>query len=311
MTFEETVIFYNPEHADEFVSKLKKAGYKAKSRKVSKLVRDTVCTGRLDDFISLFSDKKEECAGNAVQNGMQEIFNEVFSEFAEELISRREQLSEFLGSAGAGDCISDIDGIGEFMAQEKEFGDEGWEEYRRTMLLINILDENELIERRDGGLYLKGKAEPGGMVTGVPPEMVLDVFTLEERVAYNVHTLINVMSGLEVHVSLPPEFLLAGENELIDAAMEEYDVDEESFLRLSEDAYIKSLLADRILGLLKESEKVTFEDLFEDIGEMKFSASDTNEEFYFDLDENFLKELLADMKRLGILKIKGNRYKVS
>ena len=312
MTFEETIIFYNPEHADEFTLKLKKSGFRAKAKRVSTLVKETICTGRIDDFISLFNEEKKKYDNGSDKTDVQALMTDMYSEIIDELELRKNRLSGFFGSAHPGDCISDIPGFngcgGWTEAGDDEPGAENDEE-RGNKTLFHLLNENGLLESESGKWILKSMAEPGEIITAVPSDMMLEASSREKRSRYNINTIINVMSGVETHVTLPPEFSISAEPEMIDRILDEYDVDEESILKLKENGYIKSLLAERIIEYLKEKERTPFDELFGEMKNLKFMLENTNDEFRFDLDEKFLKDMLGEMKKMDLIKSKGNHFR--
>lgn len=312
MTFEETIIFYNQEHAEEFTSKLKKTGFKAKNRRICTLVKETVCTGRIDDFVSLFSEERRKYEDNDDKTDIQSLMADMYTEIIDELSGRKNQLSDFFGSAKTGDCISDLPGFeGCDSWKETEDDDASADpgEGRGGRTIFHLLNENGLLENTDGKWILKGAVEPGSIITAVPSDMMLEASSPEKRGNYNINTIINVMSGIETHVTLPPEFSIAAEPEMIDEIMEKYDVDEESVWRLKENGYIKSLLAEKIIGYLKENERTSFDELFGEMKNLKFTVENTCDEFRFDLDEKFLKDMLGEMKRMDLIKSKGNRFR--
>ncbi|MBN1431197.1 MAG: hypothetical protein JW931_00315 [Methanomicrobiaceae archaeon] len=314
MTFEETIIFYNPEHADEFTSKLKKTGFKTKSRKISTLVKETLCTGTIDDFISLFHEERQKYEDNGEKTDVQVLMSDMYTEIIDELTLRKERLSEFFSSAKPGDCLSAVpgfEGCKEWKEPEAENPDDDENKIAKSMTIFHLLNENGLLEKNGEEWLLRSAAEPGRIVTAVPSDMMLEASSPEKRSRFNINTIINVMSGVETHVSLPPEFSIAAEPEIIDEVMEVYDVDEDSVWRLKENGYIKSLLAEKIIDYLNKGDKSSFDDLFGEMKNLKFTVENTSDEFRFDLDEKFLKGMLGDMKRMNLIKSKGNRFKTA
>jgi len=312
MTFEETIIFYNPEHADEFTLKMKKSGFKAKTKRVSTLVKQTLCTGRIDDFVSLFSEEKEKYENAGEQSDVSALMSDMYSEIIDELTMRKKRLTRFFGSASPGDILSDIPGFKDCSSWSGPADDEASadsDEERGNKTLFHLLNENGLLENTDGGWILKSATEPGNIITAVPSDMMLEASSAEKRNKYNINTIINVMSGIETHVTLPPEFSIAAEPEMIDEIMEKYDVDEESIWSLKENGYIKSLLAEKIIGYLKENERTPFDDIFAEMKNLKFTVESSSDEFRFDLDKKFLKDMLSDMKRMDLIKSKGNHFR--
>jgi len=311
MTFEETIIFYNAEHADEFTLKLKKSGFRAKTKRVSTLVKETICTGRIDDFVSLFNEEKDKYENSSEKTDVQSLVSDMYSEIIEELVLRKGRLSNFFDLAQPGDCISNLPGFR---------GCEGWKEDREEIpadkddervnkTLFHLLNENRLLENRDGKWILKNTAEPGDIITAVPSDMMLETSSQEKRARYNINAIINVMSGVETHVILPPEFSIAAEPEIIDEILEKYDVDEDSIWMLRENGYIKSLLAEKIIEYLKKNERTSFDELFGEMKNLKFAVENTSDEFRFDIDEKFLKDMLGDLKKMDLIKSKGNHFR--
>lgn len=311
MTFEETIVFYNPEHADEFTLKLKKSGFRAKTKRVSTLVKETICTGKIDDFVSLFNEEKEKYENSGEKTDVQSLMSDMYSEIIDELVLRKGRLSNFFGLAHPGDCISDLPGFRgcESWKEDGEKNTADKDEERANKTLFHLLNENSLLENTDGKWILKDTTEPGDIITAVPSDMMLEASSQEKRARYNINTIINVMSGVETHITLPPEFSIAAEPEIMDEILEKYDVDEDSVWMLRENGYIKSLLAEKIIEYLKKNERTSFDELFGEMRNLKFTVENTSDEFRFDLDEKFLKDMLGDMKKMDLIKSKGNHFR--
>lgn len=312
MTFEDTIIFYNPEHADEFAQNLKKAGFKAKTKRISTLVKQTICTGKIDDFVSLFSEEKKKYENGEEQSDVSSLMSDMYSEIIEELTLRKKRLMEFFGSVNPGDLISDLPGFKDWCSWSRDGTEDlsaDSDEKRGNITMFHLLNENDLLENSDAGWILKYSKEPKDIITAIPSDMVIEASSAEKRSKYNINTIINVMSGIETHVILPAEFSIVAEPGIIDEIIEKYDVDEESIWRLKENGYIKSMLAEKIIDHLKENERTPFDELFEEIKNLEITTENSCDEFRFDLDEKFLKDMLNDLKKMNLIKSKGNHFR--
>ncbi len=316
MAFEETIIFYSSEDAEVFSKKLREDGMRTKTKTVKALVKDTLCKAQIKDMRDFFIEESENFSED--ESEISALLKEAYSTVISELESMERSVFEFLDLRNDGECISDDPEVARFLDMIKQEGGvaklgelamQGDLFASRMMRIIPALEENGMIEVRDEKKYLKKTKEANEIVTAMPSDMLLEGSSQESRKKFNIKTIVNVMSGSEYHVTTPPEFAFKVDLNEIDSLFEGLNFEEESFVRLKENIFLKTLIAERIIDFLKQKEKASAEEISEEIMDVRISLKETGDEFVFDLESEYIAELLSDMKKLGIVKGKGNRYR--
>ncbi|MBN2734041.1 MAG: hypothetical protein JXQ82_04185 [Methanomicrobiaceae archaeon] len=317
MAFEETLIFYNPLDAENFSKKLRDEGSRTKTRTVKTLVKDTVCKAEINNFREFFIEESENFKDD--ESEISAIMRETYAMVISELESMEGHIKEFLDLRDDGECISDDPDVGRFLETLKErdgiskLGElalEGDEFASRMMRIIPVLEENGMVETRDDKKYLKKTKDVKELVTTMPSDILLEGSSNEARMKYGIKTIVSVMSGSEYHVTTPAEFAFKTDLNELDGLVGDFSVEEESFIRLKENIFLKTLIAGRIMDFLKEKGKAGTDEITEEIKDVRISVKETGDEFAFDLERDYINEIIADMKKLDIIKGKGNRFRI-
>ena len=64
-----------------------------------------------------------------------------------------------------------------------------------------------------------------------------------------------------------------------------------------------------ILACIKNEGKTSLDEIYETVRSSSVEVSSGTDEFVFDLGREFIAEVLSEMKIMGIIKGKGNRFK--
>ena len=129
------------------------------------------------------------------------------------------------------------------------------------------------------------------------------------RRAHGIKTVINVVSGAEYHVTTPPDFSLAVNFDKLDRMVADYDIDPASYTKMKENIVAKNMVAKNILACIKNEEKTSLDGIYETVKSSSVEVSSGTDEFVFDLGREFIAEVLSEMKIMGIIKGKGNRFR--
>jgi len=317
MAFEETIIFYSPADADIFSKKLRDEGCRTKTRVVQSLVKETICKAQIKDLRDFFIEESEDFKDD--ESEMTSLIQDTYNSVISELESMEGSIKEFLDLREEGECISDDPEVARFLEMLKEEGGaaklgelamQGDEFASRMMRIIPALEENGMIENRDEKKYLKKTKDANEIVTSMPSDILLEGSSQESRKKYNIKTVVNVMSGSEYHITTPPEFAFKTDLNELDSFVDGLIFEEESYIRLKENIFLKTLIAERIMDFLKAKEKAAAEEITEEIKDVRISLQETGDEFAFDLESDYIADILLDMKKLNIIKGKGNRFRI-
>ncbi|WOF17131.1 hypothetical protein F1737_10805 [Methanoplanus sp. FWC-SCC4] len=325
MVFEETLIFYNPEHAEEFAQILNADGCKPVIRVVNKLASETSFKAAIKDFRRYFSDelsKLKECEEipDEDDSEMNDILIEAYNSLISEFDSITGTINAFYEMTAEDGCISDDPDYEQYnnlisgddsAGQVRDILAEEGSRLKKTMTALPILELNDLIEEREGKKYLLKAADTEALSLSLPSDVMYEELSEEELVKYNIKTVVSVVSCPEYHLSLPLEFALKADLKSLDEAVLNYDIDKESYLSLKESIFLNTLIAGRVIDVLKEVEKAGMEEMFERLKSINISSDASGDEFLFDLDKNYIKDVLVDMKKMGVIKGKGNRIKLA
>ncbi|MBP2134360.1 hypothetical protein J2128_002326 [Methanomicrobium sp. W14] len=322
MVFEETLVFYSLNDAEEFSKRLREKGIRVKTKSVRTLVSDTVYKAGIKNFRDFILEESK--ALNKNTDEIAAFFKEVYSAALNDLESLEKNVSEFLDLRDDKECISEDPGAGVLNEngeipgtnEETDVTDgtnskSGYADNSEPLMkdVIPVLDENGMIETVDGKKYLRKTKCANELLISLPCDVIFEGSSEENRKKYGIKTIVNVMSGFECQVTTPPEFAFSTAFADVDTLTEGLDVDENSYLHLKENISLKTLIAQKVLEFLEKTEKASSEEIALEIKNAGFSFHETGDEFIFDLEKEYVADILQDMKKLDLIKGKGDRFR--
>ncbi len=326
MIFEETLVFYNPDDAENFTKQLLMEGYRTKTKKVNTLVNEAHCKAKISDLKLYFEDAIKSVAEDDVYAGAGDV-SETYSSIIADIDAVIADLKDFLKNRDDGTVISDDPDVKRFLEIMKKEGiaDNAGEEvsaesddfFSRMLRIMLVLNDNGMIEDLDdvnGGeprkILRKNNIPVEDLIMSMPSDLFLGGMSQKNRREHNIKTVVNVVSGSEYHVTTPMEYSISVNFDKLDRMIADYDIDPASYTKMKENIVAKNIIAKNILACIKNEGKTTIDEIYEVLNSASVDISSGTDEFVFDLSREFIAAVMNEMKIMGIIKGKGNRFRV-
>ncbi len=308
MALAEEILFYSNEDAEEFFRLLRKQGCSGVKRTINTLHIEMNIRGSIRDLLAC-------CQALQEPEDLTEEIREQCQDAVRDLTHRKEILEGFFLHSAPGDRIDE--GEDWEHLQELTGGDPGEAEHlsaedqlfiRDQYLLLSLLQENDLIEGKEGGMYLARTRDPDDMSTQYPSDLLGE----PEAALLREHHLtrpITSYSETTYKVSLGPEVILLEHLDELEAALLNLDADQESASQFLLNLVVKQMIVERILEMLREKKKATREEVVASLRSFAIPVPDSVDEFTFQLHDAFLHEVLDDLRKLGRIMGKDSKLR--
>ena len=322
MIFEETLVFYDRSDAENFTRQLLTEGYRTKTKTVNTLVNEAHCKGKICELKGYFEDELKSVSEDGE---IAEEITETYTSIIADIDTVIADLEGFLNKCDDGAVISDDPEVKRFLDIMKKEGDgdtagdvtDGSDDFFSRMLRIMlVLNDNDMIEDVPGAgggepkkILRKNGTPVKDLLMSMPSDLFMGGDSQNNRRAHGIKTVINVVSGAEYHVTTPPDFSLAVNFDKLDRMVADYDIDPASYTKMKENIIAKNMVAKNILACIKNEGKTSLDEIYETVRSSSVEVSSGTDEFVFDLGREFIAEVLSEMKIMGIIKGKGNRFK--
>jgi hypothetical protein len=310
MVLGEEILLYRAEDAEEMVRFARKHKCSASKRVQTSIHTEMNLKGTIRTFLAYI----QEMLSRGDVSGISEAEN-MYREAAEEMNHRRKILEEFFTSHGAGDRIDEGPEWGRLqqltasdMPQQESLSAEDETFLRDRYLTLVILQENGLVETRDGGMFLKTILSPEEASTQYPADLLLEPAS-EELASHGIVRLITTFSETAYPVLLGPEFVLMIELEELEEFCRTREVDEDSFSKAMMNLALKKMIVDKIVLFLQEKKRTSREDLIAQMKDFDFSIPDTIDHFSFHLHSAFIDEVLNDLRKIRTIQGKDTKIR--
>lgn len=338
MIFEETLVFYNPSDAENFMRQLFAQGYRAKMKKINTLVNEAHCKAKISDLKLYFADALKDAKDDAGNGEVAEEVSETYSSIIADIDTVIADLKEFLSARDDGAVISDDPDVKRFLEIMKKEGmaenaptdgaaasDGNDDFFSRMLRIMLVLNDNGMIEDLAGKDGADGDKGDNGeerkilhkkdipvedLIMSMPSDLFLGGNSQKNRREHNIKTVVNVVSGAEYHVTTPIEYSISANFDKLDRMVADYDIDPASYTKMKENIVAKTIIAKNILACIKNGGKTTVDEIYEVMNSASVDLSSGTDEFMFDLSREFIAAVMSEMKVMGIIKGKGNRFRV-
>jgi hypothetical protein len=310
MALGEEILLYRTEDADNLVRFARKHNCSASKRVLTSIHTEMNLKGTLRTFLN-FSEEGQNRGDISVPPEVKNLF----SEAAEEMQHRKKILEEFFTHHHKGDRIDEgpeWERLQKITASEDQpqtslsAEDEAF--LRDRYLLLVLLQENGLVETRDGGMYLQGSVDPDEAVTQYPADLLLEPES-EDLATHGLTRLITTYSETAYPVTLGPESVLMIELEELEGFFRSCEVDEDSLARALMNLALKKMMVDKIILFLREKKKTTRDEVLAQMRDFDLAIPDTVDHFSFHLHTSFIDELLDDLRKIRTIQGKDTKIR--
>jgi hypothetical protein len=308
MALGEEILLYRAEDAENLVRFARKHNCSASKKVLTTIHTEMNLKGKIGTFLAFVQGMldKEDTLSSEARN--------LFREAADELHHRKEILGEFFTSHKEGDRIDQgplwerLQKLTETDNQQSSLSAEDKEFLRDQYLVLVLLQENELVETKEGGMYLRGAVYPDGAITQYPADLLLEPES-EELAAHDLTRLITTYSDTSYPVALGPESVLMIELDKLEEFCSNCEVDEDSFARAMMNLALKKMIVDKIILFLRDRKRTTREEIQDLMRDFDLAIPDTVDQFSFHLHTSFIDEILDDLHRMKTIQGKDNKIR--
>ena len=306
MTLEEKITFYSHEDAVEFQKFLREKECGSRIVVEHSFSGEPYFEGTISQFmnlIDLLAKKDEE--ENEVDEDLLHMKND--------LIERKETLEEFLEGHKEGDLLSDstpsqmlaqlqtIDATGDD-AIKKDAADK----FVSSLMVLATLEDNGLLEE-EGENYRLKEIKAADEMTVMYAYNDFPAVTQDDLAECGIASHVRTSSTTDYVITVGTEVLFVNTDEIADF-LDHVDVDEDEAAKFVDAVFFKQAFVGKIHELVAEG-NASEEALLEALGAPSFPLEGTNDVISFDITADYLKAVVNDLRKLGILTGKDGKIK--
>jgi len=224
-----------------------------------------------------------------------------------------EDIARFMEKYRPGDVISMAD-LKEWMAPLADVapGEERSDALAKSILYkmtaLSMLDQNGLIEIVGETVTVKGHMDPEDVIITIPGEAAEEIIpeTLKE---HNVTMAVTVTPVPEHLLIFGPEAIIDGDLDMIDEIIDDLGIDEEEYISFRAGVSMKRAVIARTLEILEERGTLTPEEALETLNGTPLEGTEEAYSISLELTSEFVKGLLNDLKKVGLVRKKGEKFR--
>ena len=306
MTLEEKITFYSHEAAVDFQKFLREKECGSRIVVEHSFSGEPYFEGTISQFmnlIDLLAKKDEE--ENEVDEDLLHMKND--------LAERKETLEKFFAEHKEGDLLSDatpsqmlaqlqtIDATGDD-AIKKDAADK----FVSSLMVLATLEDNGLLEE-EGENYRLKEIKAADEMTVMYAYNDFPAVTQDDLAECGIASHVRTSSTTDYVITVGTEVLFVNTDEIADF-LDHVDVDEEEAAKFVDAVFFKQAFVGKIHELVAEG-NASEEALLEALGAPSFPLEGTNDVISFDITADYLKAVVNDLRKLGILSGKDGKIK--
>lgn len=317
MVLEETLVIRGPIDSPEVLHAFREAGMPARITRTVTLEALLSAKGTIRNIKTLLKEEVERTEKLAEEYRAEEGIEEdegaepielydPFLEIAEQITGA---LTEFMDIYQPGDVVS-ADEIKEWMrpaAQEEEPPDAGRTMIHR-LIAFTTLDGNDLVKIEDGRVTIQGHRDPEDLVITLPGEAIEDIDP-EVIKEHGVLAEMIIISPAEYRLEFGPEAVLRAELEEVDELADDLDIDEDVYMSFREAISLKQVATTRTIEILEKHGLMTPQEVVEALRDDTAGGTEEGWSIMLDLTPEFVKGLLNDLRKIGLVRKKGGGFR--
>ena len=306
MTLEEKITFYSHEAAVDFQKFLREKECGSRIVVEHSFSGEPYFEGTISQFMNLIDLlAKKDAEENETDEDLLHMKND--------LIERKETLEEFLEGHKEGDLLSDstpsqmlaqlqtIDATGDD-AIKKDAADK----FVSSLMVLATLEDNGLLEE-EGENYRLKEIKAADEMTVMYAYNDFPAVTQDDLAECGIASHVRTSSTTDYVITVGTEVLFVNTDEIADF-LDHVDVDEEEAAKFVDAVFFKQAFVGKIHELVAEG-NASEEALLEALGAPSFPLEGTNDVISFDITADYLKAVVNDLRKLGILSGKDGKIK--
>ncbi len=174
-----------------------------------------------------------------------------------------------------------------------------------------VLLDNELISIQDKKMIIRKIIPAEDLFYTFQPTSGI-IPSEEELESFNI-TLVQLMNAdLEYNVHAGPELIFKIDVEQFHDELENSDISNESIAIILQAIYVKQEIVEHIVHILSRTKAETVEDLIRAVQEIQEKQLEgTRTVLFFNISPEYVKQVVEDLKKLEIVRLKGNKIKLN
>jgi hypothetical protein len=183
-----------------------------------------------------------------------------------------------------------------------------WKDEMQWFIAISTLKGNGLAREEDGRVILRKRADPESLVMALPEDIIegIDPEILKDR---GITANMTVSSVPEYRLVFEPEAILEADLENIDDLAVRLDLDPDTYAAFREAVFLKQLVAARVQEIIEERGTLTPEEVAEILKKSVVEDPDGIWTISLNLSTEFVKGVLEDLRKIGLLSKKGTGFR--
>lgn len=313
MVLEETLVVYDPDEARRIAGELRKKGIPVRIVRKDILVRSIDVIGRIRDLKAAIEE-------GIAQIGEDDDARPRLKRTLASLGEDEEEIATFLQQHPPGKAVTPVMPKKNLLELYQAFRTEGAGEEEvsgeiakilKSRRIFALLERNGLIEwTKDEEAILHGHADPADLVTALSGEIIEEI-GLETLKRHAVKTSMTIISEPDYRLEFNPEAISMIQIADLDELVNEMEIDLDAYDLFRDSVYAKRTVASRVIGIFEGRGTVPAEEIFAVLQSDVFEIPGKIEEITLDLDLDFVKGLLDDMRRIGMIRRKGAGYRLA
>lgn len=312
MVLEETLMMYDRDDAQVVADALRKKGIPVRIVRKEVLIRSILVVGRIRDLKAAIEE-------DIARFGDDEEARSWLKRSLAALERSEEDIAAFLQQYPPGEAISlpppkrDLPGFCQTLREGGADEEEVRGEVGKILTahsILDLLEQNEQLERTGGGATLRAHPDPADLVTTLPRE-VFEETEPETLAKHAIMTSMRIISEPDYYLEFSPEAIARLKIADIDDLLEEVEIDPDSYDAFQDTIYSKRAIVSRVMDALEGRGTVSTEEIFAILQSDVFTISGGIREVALDLDLEFVRGLLNDMRKIGMIRRKGAGYRAA
>jgi hypothetical protein len=321
MVLEETLIIRGPIDVPEVTRAFREAGMPARITQTVALEGLVSAKGTIRDVKALLKEEASRIEELTEETGIEEGedtgpggLHDPYFDVVERVA---EVIAEFMERYQPGDVIP-MAGIKEWMVPSAGAAPEGEPagavspDAESSMLYrfmaFTALDENGLIETGDEELVVQGHMDPEDIILALPGGAVEDIDP-EALKEHGILTEMTVTAVPEYRLEFGPEAVLGADLEKVDELADDLEIDEDEYISFREGVSLKQVVTARTIEVLEERGTLAPAEVAEALGSSAVGDTEDGWEIVLDLTPEFVKGLLTDLRKIGLVRKKGAGFR--
>ncbi len=324
MVLEETLIICGSIDLPEITRAFREAGVQVRITQNVALESLVSAKGTIRDIMTLLKEEAGRTEDlideidTEIDEGEDDELGEPRDPYLDAVERINEAIVDFMKKYQPGDVIP-LDDIKEWIspfsgiAPDEEMTDDLLLDIESTMMYrymaLIALDENGLTSADDEKVIVQSHMEPEDIVLSLPASTIEDIDPglLKD---YGVQAEMIIIAVPEHRLDFGPESVAEMNLDAVDDIIEDLGLDEDVYALFRESVSLKQVVIARTMEILEERGALTLAEITEELGSSAMGGSEEGWSIVLDLTPEFVKRLLNDLKKIGMVRKRGSGFRV-